>query len=160
MSPSNNTKQFYNDPTFSWLKDNEIQTNCCMHYKTLNIMNSLWKFEHNRSRNKKTMALWKEPCISSSDSNWQRTLAKLWTTPHTFCTQNFSFVQFSQNLCLPFVRVQHMFCRMLLYITYHELGEWKNVTMKKTVKMGTFVYKTYGELSTHLSECVANLSSP
>ena len=67
-------------------------------------------------------------------------------------------------ICLPFVWVQHMFCRIHLYTTYHEFGEWKSATTKKTVKIGKFVYKTYkctkhiSSKSTYLSECVANVS--
>jgi len=52
------------------------------------------------------------------------------------------------------------FCFVECVYTLHIMS-WgmKNVTTK-TVKMGTFVYKTYGELSTHLSQYILNLSSP
>ena len=73
---------------------------------------------------------------------------QLWTTLHSFCTQNFILLKFSFETCVFMVRLHNMPCRIHPCLSYLDFREGNCLSHKTRGKTWNFMYKTYGELST------------
>ena len=90
-------------------------------------------------------------------ANWQCCVTKEWTTFHRNYTWNFGYFHFSLRWHIFFFWAWHMSCRNVFCKTYCELRSSSIKIFTQIKKIWNFVHKTYGRLSTLLSDDVANL---
>ena len=75
-------------------------------------------------------------------------MGTVWTTLHSFCTQNFILFKFSFDTCVFMARLHNMPCRIHPCLSYFDFRQGNCLSHKTSGKTWNFMYKTYGELST------------
>ena len=70
---------------------------------------------------------------------------QLWTTLHSFCTQNFILLKFSFDTCVFMARLHDMPCRIHPCLSYLDFREENCLSHDTSGKTWNFMYKTYGE---------------